>query len=110
MAFQVSRQGILGDICREIARYEALLADLRNIAAGRLPTNPELETAPLLDFWEMDTAPVPILVGVVQGHPLLQGPVIRTTDIQVLAPELGWARTLSRFYRLGRLVGAGDAS
>ena len=107
MAFQVTCQGILGDVHRDIARYEALLADLRNIAARRLPTEIDLETAPLLDFWEMDTAPV---VGVVHGHPLLQGLVIRTTDIQVFAPELGWARTLSRFYRLGRPVGTGDAS
>ena len=104
MAFEVNRQGILGDINLEIARHETLLADLRNIAAGRLPIEAELGTAPLLDLWTMGTAPVPILVGDVHGHPLLRGPVIRTTDIQVFAPELGWARTLSRFYRLGRPV------
>ena len=110
MTLEVNRRGILGDIHPEIARYEALVTDLRNIAAGKLPTEADLGTAPLLDMWAMGTAPVPILVGAVHGHPVLRGPVIRTTDIQVFAPELGWARTLSRFYRLERPVGTGDAS
>ena len=107
MAFQVNRRGILGDIQFEIARYEALLADLRNIATGRLPTEADLQTAPVLDRWMMDTALVPSFAGAVHGHPLRQGLVTRTTDIRVFAEELGRAQTLSKFYRLGQPAGTG---
>jgi len=34
--------------------------------------------------------------------------MITTTDLWMFAPDLGWARTLSRFYRLGTPHPAGE--
>ncbi|WP_363321399.1 DUF6634 family protein [Parvibaculum sp.] len=41
------------------------------------------------------------LQGKVTGHPLLGVTTAVTSDLCVFAPDLGWARTLSRYYRLG---------
>jgi hypothetical protein len=41
------------------------------------------------------------LTGFVAGHPRLGAMAIVTSPLWVLDPELCWARTLSRFYRLG---------
>lgn len=45
-------------------------------------------------------APSLCLAGLVTGHPLLGGDYITTSPLIALPPELSWARTLSRFYRL----------
>jgi len=47
------------------------------------------------------------LAGFAAGHPLLGTKHIATSPVWVLDPGLRWARTLSRFYRLG--VPAGGA-
>lgn len=86
----------------EIARLEALLADLRRFAAGDLPSAAALRDAPFLDEWALGVRPVVCLTGSVLGHPILTGPTIQTSDVWALAPSLGFARTLSRLYALGR--------
>jgi hypothetical protein len=96
------RQGqILGEVSYEIARLEKLAADLDRLACGIMPTAESLAAAPRLDGYVRATRPVPCLVGHCTDHPRLNGPLITTTDLWVVAPELGWVRTLSRFYRLG---------
>ena len=40
-------------------------------------------------------------MGRIEGHPHLIDDQAVTSDLMVLAVEAGWARTLSRFYRLG---------
>jgi hypothetical protein len=86
-----------------IERAQSLLADLRRFAIGHLPTARELADAPTLDGWATALRPVPCLVGLCTNHPdpLVRGPVIRTSPLWALAPELGWARTEARVYRLG---------
>ncbi|ANY81325.1 hypothetical protein BB934_26450 [Microvirga ossetica] len=44
------------------------------------------------------------LIGAASGHPLLPGTgrVIRTSDLWIMSEEFSCARTLSRWYRLGR--------
>ena len=92
---------ILGDIAYEIARLEALAADLDRLGSGIMPGPAELASAPLLDRYVRATRPVPCLVGECRDHPRLGGPLVFTTDLWVFAPELGWCRTLGRYYRLG---------
>lgn len=71
--------------------------------AGIDPTQGELAAAPFLDGWEVvrDAFDYTILYGRVTGHPTLKGPAIRTSPLLRLNLPAGWARTYSRFYRLG---------
>ena len=104
MPIIVGHQRVVGDVAGEVARLESLVAALDRIGSGGMPTAAELEAAPLLDPYCLDTCTLPCLIGANQGHPVLKGPIIRTTEVWALATELGWARTLSRLYRLGRPV------
>jgi hypothetical protein len=90
------------------ARLRALADDLDRIAAGEAPTTADLAHAPLLVDWRLMLTWAGVgLVGFVAGHPLRGSRTIATSPLWVLDPELRWARTLSRFYRLG--VPAGGA-
>lgn len=67
------------------------------------PSADTLSASPRLDLWQ----PIRIvgdlcLAGAVSGHPLLQGPFITTSPLIALRDNEGWARTISRFYRLGQ--------
>lgn len=110
MPIAIRRGKILGDIAYEIARLEKLVADLKCFAAGELPTAETLADAPLLDSYVKSERPMLCLVGICTDHPRLQGPVVATTDLWVMAPEEGWCRTLGRFYRLGSPRDGGDVS
>lgn len=67
------------------------------------PTEGEFAVAPFLDEWEVvrDAFSYTILYGRVTGHPTLKGPAIRTSPLLCLNVPGSWARTYSRFYRLG---------
>ncbi|MHA6645859.1 DUF6634 family protein [Mesorhizobium sp. A623] len=60
--------------------------------------------SPILDRWCLGSRVVPCLVGFSTDHPELpgQGRLITTSDLWLLSEDMGWARTLSRWYRLGR--------
>jgi hypothetical protein len=85
----------------EADRLETLAGDMRVIANGDGPTSTDLADAPLLDRWSILERPVLSLVGIGAGHPRLPDGPIYTSDVWVLSEEQRWARTLSRFYRLG---------
>lgn len=102
MPIIVDHQGIRGDLQSDIARLDKLVTDLKRIAEGKTPSAQLLEGSPYLRNWQLASYSVPRLVGECDNHPILSAQVIRTSDIWVFAPELGWARTLSRFYRLGK--------
>ena len=92
---------IVGDLAGAIARLESLLADLERFGSGHFPDDAELEKAPKLDPFALAERTTRCLVGGNVGHPILKGQFISTSELWVLAPELGWARTYSRLYRLG---------
>ena len=93
----------------EIDRLEKLAADLEMIS-GTLPFPLDqmlaraYPNAPILDEWRLAVRPVPCLVGLSTGHPRLPGDrrSIVTSEIFLMAEELGWARSFSRWHRLGR--------
>ena len=65
------------------------------------PTSNDLAVAPLLNDWQAILMRGSCcLAGEVSGHPRLQGS-ITTSALIVLDLDLTWARTISRFYRLG---------
>ena len=88
----------------EIERLERLLTDVKVIRASQGPKRADLADAPLLTDFRRATIALPCLVGAVCDHPRLPGDLrpIHTSELWVFAPSQGWARTMSRFYRLGR--------
>lgn len=79
-------------------------AAMQRIREGISPSVEELAEAPHLEFWGViiddDTL---ALRGVVTGHPNLQDRLIITTSqLLWVADDRKSARTVSRFYRLGR--------
>lgn len=82
-------------------RYRRLADDLDRIARGEHPSAEELRDAPLLMEWKVYIAPIPHLEGIVLGHPWIpDGHDCRTSELFTFDPTAGYARTLSRFYRL----------
>jgi hypothetical protein len=91
--------GDLNEFAEALYRLERDVAHLR--ADGR-PTDEMLVRAPILNHWVAAIAPAPCLVGSVSGHPRLGSrPLIHTSELYALDPIAGWARTWSRWYRLG---------
>lgn len=97
-------------IRKEVDRLERLAADLE-VVSGLAPLFPldqllarSQPNAPILDGWRIAFRPVVCLEGLATGHPELPGerrPIV-TSELYLFSDEIGWARTLSRFYRLGR--------
>jgi hypothetical protein len=87
----------------EQARLAALLSDMGRLRVGVSPEH-LAEDAPFLDRWTIGYRPVACLVGLSTGHPLLPGDgrQIATSDLILMSQDRSWARTLSRWYRLGR--------
>lgn len=85
------------------ARLVALLSDMDWLRAGVRPEHLAVG-APLLDSWTIGYRPASCLVGLSTGHPLLPGDgrQIATSDLILMSQDHSWARTLSRWYRLGR--------
>ncbi len=87
---------------RDAEKLERLAADLRRIADGVEPSPEELEKAPVIDRWVVGQMTHLCLVGRVIGHPDIEDThLTRTSDLWFIDYKKGWARTLSRFYRLG---------
>lgn len=91
----------------EARRFSALATDLSRLAKdgtlnpfdGLFPQNP-----PVLEFWSLGFRRASCLTGLSSGHPILYGDrrEIVTSDLVAFSEELGWARTRSRWYRLGQ--------
>jgi hypothetical protein len=81
---------------------QRLHSDISRIRAGQAPTNEDLENAPILDRWRLGVRPAPCVLGLVYGHPVhVDRRLIRTSELFAINTVSGWARTWSRFYRLG---------
>lgn len=91
------------ELARENARrVHELSRDLALIEKLRGPGIRDMAEAPLLEDWMIGNRMETALIGTVAGHPLLaDGPVI-TSAIHYLDEQAGYARTFSRWYRLGR--------
>lgn len=101
MALLVRGGKILGEYPYELARLEKLVTDLDLMGSGQMPSADDLADAPVIHRWRLAARAAPSLVGICSDHPRLHGPTIQTSDLWVIAPDEGWARTLSPFYRLG---------
>ncbi|MBS3652193.1 hypothetical protein KEU06_26715 [Pseudaminobacter sp. 19-2017] len=92
------------DFACEKERLAALVDDMERIHRGVSPEVMAGGDAPILDRWVLARRVVPCLAGLSTGHPELVGEnrLIGTSDLWLLSEDHAWARTLSRWYRLGR--------
>jgi hypothetical protein len=58
--------------------------------------------------WRVHSIRSAALEGIVVGHPALRDGPVRTSTLFYCDKELTFARTLSRYYRLGRPAGEGE--
>lgn len=94
-------------------RADVAISQLRDLADALTrirdggPTADDLADAPVLDRFVIVPRMRPSLAGIAAGHPVLSGDrIIRTSELFAIDSDAGWARTYSRFYRLGRPGGA----
>lgn len=89
--------------CRENAeRVHALSADLKRIADLQAPGIRDFIDAPIIDDWFIGYRLEPALVGRVAGHPLIIDGPITTSGLHYLDTTAQFARTFTRWYRIGR--------
>lgn len=88
-----------GDPADTAAKLRALADDIERMTMFN--PNAELDDAPVLDNWTYGLRTVPVLTGLTIGHPILGTREVFTSEVYAIDPT-AWARTYSRFYRLGR--------
>jgi hypothetical protein len=93
-----------GDPAATVAALRGLADDLERMSMFKPGT--ELGAAPILTDWSLSVRPVAALVGNVTGHPVLGSRQVITSELFAIDPKGGWARTMSRFYVLGRHAGS----
>lgn len=81
---------------------ENLMYDLSSIRTNGAPSTDQLKGAPYLEQWSLSSRQATCLEGLAIGHPILGDFVsVRTSELILFDPTEGWARTRSRYYRLG---------
>jgi hypothetical protein len=88
-------------------RWDALLRDIKSLQLSKgQPEASILKNAPLIENWFVDRRSdgpsLLCLVGNVTGHPRLPDGITTTSPLVVVDPALKWARTVGRYYKLGR--------
>ncbi|WP_237152175.1 DUF6634 family protein [Oryzibacter oryziterrae] len=108
LIFDLDKPIPIDELTNAAGSLHALAHDFTRVAGGAFPTDADLADAPLLDHFTIELAVAPVLTGAVTGHPTLKGNgrLITTSQLHLLALREGWARTQSRFYRLGRQANA----
>jgi hypothetical protein len=87
----------------DIDRLKSLVSDLERARDGEHPDRRLIEAAPILDNWQLAHRNELCLVGTVSGHPkITNGRANLTSGLWLLSRQHGYARTLSRWYELGR--------
>lgn len=83
----------------------SFLRDIQDLQNGQMPRSMDLNGAPAIDEWSYGLIPARCIVGSVRGHLILgAGARVHTSQLVLIDPENGWARTWSRYYRLGASI------
>jgi hypothetical protein len=89
----------LGSDTQELLKQlQSLVSDLGNLENNRSPLH--LASCVQIDQWAIAQRAVPCLIGNVTGHPTLGNGPTATSELFYMDTERGYARTLSRWYRL----------
>jgi hypothetical protein len=91
---------------RLLGKLDCLVADMKALQDGSLPEELAGVEPPILDRWAPAFGNNVFLVGLSTGHPKLVGQnrLISTSELMLVSEDQAWARTMSRWYRLGREV------
>jgi hypothetical protein len=100
--YRFSDNGLNRPAHDDVSKLRTLADDLERLAAGISPSAADLADAPQIDAYEFIARSVPAIYGLNDGHPRLSSPTLTTTQLWVLNERDGWARTYSRYYRLGQ--------
>ncbi|MFC4625624.1 DUF6634 family protein [Daeguia caeni] len=105
----IARDGVFDAewMAEQINALRSLLHDLERLQRGEQPDKSELEDAPLIANWRFGYRKAVCLEGTMHGHPIL-GSIVPggiTSELWYIDLKLGFARTYSRFYRLGKPAG-----
>lgn len=92
------------ELLSEAKRLDQLKHDFEMAAYGSVPKDDALQNFPFMDNWGFAYFAAPCLSGYVTGHPVLEGKDrhITTSQVWMMSKDGQWARTQSRWYRLGR--------
>ena len=102
MAVILMPDGTLAGIDAHVARLRELLRDLEELQRSGVPRQQWMDDAVDLQDWALSSRMAPCLRGYPTGHPTIRsGHLMHTSELWVFAPEQGYGRTTSRFYRLG---------
>jgi hypothetical protein len=83
-------------------RLRRLASDLDEYSSGQPPSTDELASAPLITDWRIGYRAAVAIHGSTTDHPVLHRVRnLATSELYFLDPDLRWARTFSRLYRLG---------
>jgi hypothetical protein len=88
------------------ARLRLALDTVTRLLSGWRPGDVDLAGSPLISGWGVAWVQheCPVLLGTVTGHPVVgvgDLPVTMTSPVLWIDEHAGWARTVSRWYRLG---------
>ena len=88
----------------EITMLKSLVSDLELILQGDYPDERELNDAPFITNWKTSTRAATCLEGIILQHPRLGNIGFNgiTSELWLLDLDRDYARTFSRFYRLGQ--------
>ncbi len=87
---------------------KALVTDLERIFNGEHPDERQLSNSPAITSWKLSARRATCLEGVLFEHPRL-GQIVPngiTSELWLLDLDRNYARTFSRFYRLGQKTSA----
>jgi hypothetical protein len=94
------------DFDRFLQKLDSLVTDMEALRDGSRPEELAGVDRPILDRWAPALGHKLYLVGLSTGHPKLVGQnrLISTSELMLVSEDQTYARTLSRWYRLGREV------
>lgn len=89
------------ELQKRLRAYRSITRDLERVVRGDGPSEADLANAPMLDLWGFVASQDVCLYGYVTDHPTCGPGPITSSTLCILDPLGGWARTYSRWYRLG---------
>lgn len=88
---------------RMIGKLGSLVSDMEALRTGATPQSLAGPSSPVLDGWRFRLGNNLYMEGMSTGHPKLVGTgrLISTSEVFLVTEDQKFARTLSRWYRLG---------